>query len=268
MTTLLISSAGLIASTLLLAWLISLPLKDVSIIDILWGPGFVLVAWAAVLLSDAPSATAAGTAPSRWLLPLLATVWGVRLGGYLAWRKIGEPEDRRYAEMRKKRGRAFWWQSLFIVCLLQGVAMWVISLPLQFGIARAQPEWHWSHAVGIMLWTVGLIFEAGGDWQLARFLSRPDSQGRVLDRGLWRYTRHPNYFGDSCIWWGMSLVAVAGHPPDFWWLLICPLLMTALLLWFSGVLLLEQSLPERRPAYADYIRRTSAFFPWPPRPHA
>ena len=260
-----LASAALIAGLLLGVWLASLKLRDVSIIDMFWGTGFVLVAWLTWLLTAPPAGALSGDAPSRWLLPLLTTVWGLRLSGYLAWRMRGEPEDKRYAAMREKRGTAFRWQSLYLVFGLQGVVLWIVSLPLQAGIARAQPGWHWLHIAGALLWTVGFIFEAGGDWQLARFRARGPAAGKVLDRGLWRYTRHPNYFGDCCVWWGLTLVALAGQPPSFWLLLASPLLMTVLLLWFSGVTLLEKSLQETRPGYAAYTRRTSAFFPWPPR---
>lgn len=261
----LLSSAIAIGGLMLAVWLISLPLRDVSIVDIAWGPGFAVVAWLVFVLTGERESATGGLPPSRWLLPVLSSLWAVRLATYLAWRKHGEGEDKRYAAMREKRGDSFRWRSLYVVFLLQGVLMWVISLPLQVGIARAVPGWHWQHLAGLILWTVGMVFEAGGDWQLARFRSQPHNTGDVMDRGLWKYTRHPNYFGDCCLWWGLTLIALAGLDATRWWIIVSPILLTILLLKFSGVTLLEQSLRSDRPGYADYVRRTSAFIPWPPK---
>jgi len=257
MNTVFAASAGVIATGMLLVWGLSLIRKDVSLVDIAWGPLFVAVALVTLAV------TPASPAPSRLLLPLLTALWGLRLGLYLAIRKWGEGEDRRYQAMRDRRGDAFWWKSLYVVFLLQGVVLWCVALPLQIGIAQPTPGWTIGHVAGLALWTVGFAFEAIGDWQLARFRRDPANQGRVLDRGLWRYTRHPNYFGEACLWWGLGLIATAhGEHP---WVLLSPLVMTGLLLRVSGVTLLESSLRVHRPGYEDYIRRTSAFVPWPPR---
>jgi steroid 5-alpha reductase family enzyme len=137
----------------------------------------------------------------------------------------------------------------------------VISLPLLAAVNSTTPL-GWLDAIGAAVWLLGMVFEAGGDWQLARFKADPANRGKVLDSGLWRYTRHPNYFGDFCVWWGLFLIALAGGG---WWSVIGPLVMSGLLLKVSGVVLLEKDIGERRPAYRDYVRRTSAFFPAPPR---
>jgi steroid 5-alpha reductase family enzyme len=180
-------NACVIAGLMLTVWLISLPLKDVSIVDIAWGLGFVLVAWATYV--------AGGVAESGLLLPVLTTVWGFRLGGYLAWRKIGTPEDFRYREMRNHHPRSFPIHSLLTIFALQGVLMWIIALPLQTVNPSGAPSIALT-LIGVLLWSFGFAFESVGDWQLARFKSDPANDGRVMDRGLWRYTRHPNYFGD------------------------------------------------------------------------
>lgn len=265
MTDILLTNAGAVVGLMIVVWLVSVPLRNVSIIDIVWGLGFVVVAWitfALALSRDVYASSELSGTPSAWLLPTLTTIWGVRLSGYLAWRNHGQTEDKRYAAMREKRALSFWWRSLYIVFLLQAVLLWIISLPLQYGIASAQRGWSWTHGLGLVLFSVGLFFEAVGDWQLARFKSQPKNQGRVLDTGLWRYTRHPNYFGDFCVWWGLYMISIAHH--SHLWTIISPILMSLLLMRVSGVTLLEQSL-SRKPEFADYARRTSAFFPLPPK---
>lgn len=243
-----------VAGALGILWLVSLPLQNVSIIDLFWGCGFVMIAWIGFLVGT-------GDSPRNLLVAMFTTLWGLRLASYLTWRNWGEPEDHRYRAMREKRGAAFAWISLFLVFGLQGVIMLVVALPVLVGVTSTTPL-TWTDGLGGLLWGTGLFFEAIGDWQLARFKSQPENQGQVCDRGLWRYTRHPNYFGDFLVWWGLYLLAVGGGGL---WTFISPLLMSFLLLKVSGVTLLEKSLHERRPAYADYVRRTSAFFPWPPR---
>lgn len=237
-----------------LVWLVSLVRRDASVVDPFWGTGFVVVVWLSCLQAGTP-----GSRPL--LLAVLTTLWGLRLSLYLLWRNWGRGEDRRYRAMREKHGARFWWVSLGTVFLLQGVLLWFVSLPLQAGVRQTAPLW-WLDLVGGGLWTLGFTFEVVGDWQLARFTSDPDNRGRVLDRGLWRYTRHPNYFGDFCVWWGLFLIAAAAGA---WWTIPGPLLMSWLLLRVSGVPLLEKDIADRRAGYADYVARTSAFFPVPPR---
>lgn len=259
MATAMIAAATLIGTFMLLMWLLSIPLKNVSIVDIGWGLGFVAVTlW-----------VARGTVP---LIEGLVLTWGLRLAIHLAVRNIGKPEDYRYAAMRQRFGPSFTWTSLLIVFGLQGVVMWIVALPLlaasafnttAVNIAGRTPG---LMAIGLSVWLTGFLFESIGDWQLARFKRDPASHGKVMDRGLWKYTRHPNYFGDFMVWWGHWLVCVAVSSfQDIWWTVISPLLMSFLLLKVSGVALLEKSLRQRSPEYEGYIRRTSAFFPWPPR---
>jgi steroid 5-alpha reductase family enzyme len=244
-------NACVIAGLMLTVWLISLPLRDVSIVDIFWGLGFVLVAWVTYL---------AGAVSERGLLlPVLTTVWGLRLSGYLAWRKLGKPEDFRYRDMRDHHPRSFPIRSLLTIFALQGILMWIIALPLQTVNSSGTPFVALT-LIGVLLWVAGLLFESIGDWQLARFKSDATNDGRVMDRGLWRYTRHPNYFGDFLVWWGFYLLALASGGP--WWSVVGPLIMSVLLMRVSGVTLLEQSLKNRKAGYAEYVARTNAFFPW------
>jgi steroid 5-alpha reductase family enzyme len=237
-----------------LTWVVSVRRRNVTIVDTLWPLLFVLAALAYV--AAVPTGSARAT-----LLVVLVSLWGTRLALYLAWRNRGHEEDRRYRDIRRRNEPNFALKSLWLIFGFQAVLAWVISLPLAGGIGSGTPlgplDW-----VGVALWAVGMVFEAGGDWQLARFKADPANAGRVMDRGLWRYTRHPNYFGDFCVWWGFFLVALSGGA---WWSIVGPLIMSFLLLRFSGVTLLEKDIGERRPAYADYIRRTNAFFPGPRR---
>jgi steroid 5-alpha reductase family enzyme len=247
--------AAAVGGAMVLLWLVSLPLRNASIVDIAWSLGFVAVAW--IGLAAVPA-----VGPRSWLLAILTTVWGVRLAGYLAWRNLGKGEDKRYTAMRNSYGDSFWIVSLGTVFLLQAALILVVSLPVQVGMFHPEPSAWPLVAAGGALWLVGFLFETVGDYQLARFKADPDNRGKVMDRGLWRYTRHPNYFGDFCVWWGLLLIAVPD--PEHLWIAVGPAVMSFLLLRVSGVTLLEKDL-SRRPAYADYIRRTSAFFPRPPR---
>lgn len=257
MGTVFAASLAAIAVGMLLLWLVSVRLRDASIVDIFWGLGFALVAVVA-------HATGGGAPARKTLVTALAVVWGVRLAAHLAWRNWGQGEDYRYRAMRARHGDRFPLVSLYLVFGLQGVLMWIVSLPLQIAQASpVPPHLTWLDAAGAALWAVGFAFEAVGDRQLARFRSDPANAGRVMDSGLWRYTRHPNYFGDAVLWWGFFLVALP--TPHGWWAAVGPAVMTFLLLRVSGVAMLERSLKRRKPRYQDYIERTSAFFPWPPR---
>lgn len=246
--------AGLVVViAMVITWLISVVVSDASIVDMVWGLGFVFVAWATYVTSDS-------TGPRSLLLTLLVTVWGLRLSGYLIWRNLGEEEDKRYQKMRAASPGSFWWKSLFKVFLLQGLLMWAISFPV-ISVQTSGSGLFWLDYLAVIVWGTGLVFESVGDYQLARFKSRPGSEDKVMDRGLWRYTRHPNYFGDFCVWWGHYLVALAAGA---WWTLFSPLVMSFLLMRFSGVSLLEKTITSRRPGYADYVARTNTFFPGPP----
>jgi steroid 5-alpha reductase family enzyme len=240
-------------------WAVSVAIRNASIVDLIWGFGFVVVGWIARLTAD-------GFTARQNLLVVLVTVWGLRLTAYLTWRNHGQGEDYRYVKMREHWGPRFPLISLGTVFGLQGVLMWVVSLPIQLGQGDDEPTSLGVLAVlGTLLWAVGMFFETVGDWQLARFKADPASAGKVMDRGLWSWTRHPNYFGDFCVWWGLGLVALeTGWPGVI--ALIGPVVVSVLLLRVSGKALLERNLKRRRPGYEEYVARTSGFFPRPPRP--
>lgn len=246
------------AGVFLVLWIVSLRTRNASLVDIWWGPGFALIA----LLSFA--LTPEGALSRRQLVLVLTTIWGLRLGTHLLVRNTGKDEDFRYAAMRKAWGHGFGMKSLTRVFLLQAVLMWVVSFPVQAAMRSATPAtlgfFDW---LGILVWTFGLFFETVGDLQLARFKKDPANADRVMDRGLWRFTRHPNYFGDACAWWGLWLIAFA--VPGGFWSIVGPITMTVLLTSVSGVPMLERKIGERRPGYDEYARRTSAFLPRPPR---
>jgi steroid 5-alpha reductase family enzyme len=254
------ATASLVAGCMLALWLVSLALRDASIVDIFWGLGFALIGLAGFLWTDG------GSSPRSGLITALVSVWGLRLAIYLFWRNAGHGEDPRYRAMRRHWGARFAWVSLGTVFALQGALMWIVSLPVQLTQAVPGGALGPLDAAGAALFGVGLGFEAVGDWQLARFKADPANAGLVMDRGLWRYTRHPNYFGDCCVWWGIFLVALAA--PHGLWSIASPVVMTVLLMRVSGVPMLERSIHKRRPGYAEYARRTSAFFPRPPRSDA
>ena len=249
-------SAVAILALMLCTWVLSVLVKNASIVDIVWGLGFVLVAWVVRVSAD-------GNDARQWLLTTMASVWGLRLGGYLFWRNHGNGEDFRYRAMRKHYGPKFPIISLATVFGLQGVLMFVVSLPVQLGQADATPDVGPIAYAGVALWLVGLFFEVVGDAQLAKFKANPANSGTVMNTGLWRYTRHPNYFGDACIWWGIGIVAAETGSGA--WGLIGSLVMTVLLRRVSGVTLLEKSLVKRREGYNEYVARTSPFIPRPPK---
>lgn len=241
-----------------LFWLCSIPLRNVAIVDIAWGLGFVLVANVTMLLTESSGVNA-------WLLPLLTTIWGCRLSIYLYLRNRDKPEDKRYRAMREYRGSRFVYSSLWVVFGLQAVILWIVSLPVQMGVIHASAHWHLLHFMGLVLWAVGFIVEAVADYQLARFQQNPGNAGQVMNRGLWRYSRHPNYFGDFMVWWGLYVVSMAGTDGMTSWTVIGPVLITYLLMRVSGVPMLESTIRVTRPGYADYVKNTNAFFPWLPR---
>lgn len=232
-------------------WLVSLARDDVSIVDSMWSIMF--------LLAAVTYATVAVNGPRATLVLALVSVWALRLAAYITWRNRGEGEDRRYQEIRRNHSPNFRFKSLYIVFGLQAGLAWLISLPLLAAITGMRPLGVLD-ALGVLVWLIGLVFEAGGDLQLARFKRDPANKGKVLQSGLWKFTRHPNYFGDFCVWWGFYLIALSAGG---WWSLLSPLLMTFLLLKVSGVVMLEKDIGERRPEYARYKERTNAFFPGP-----
>ena len=239
-------------------WIVSLILKNSSIVDIFWGAGFVLSNWVYFAL------TPDGFPARKWLIGTLVTIWGLRLSLYILWRNWGKPEDFRYRKWREEEGERWWWFSFFKVFLLQGFLMWIISAPLLAAQISPNPaKLTFFDFVAVAVWFIGFFFEAVGDWQMARFKANPANKGQVLNTGVWRYTRHPNYFGDAAQWWGYYLVAVAAS--GGFWTIFSPILMTTLLLRVSGVALLERTLRETKPQYKEYIETTSAFVPWFPR---
>ncbi len=254
--TAMVGAAVAIAMLMIATWAVSVTLVNASIVDIVWGLGFVTVAWVVRWLVD-------GNDHRQWLLVAMTTLWGLRLAAYLWWRNHGNGEDFRYRAMRRRAGGGFWLSSLLRVFVVQGVLMWVVSLPVQLGQVPSTPDVGWLAWLGVAVWGVGLAFETIGDLQLARFKADPATAGTVMDRGLWRYTRHPNYFGDACVWWGIALVAAESGLGA--WGLVGAVVMTVLLRRVSGVTLLERSLVKRRAGYEDYVARTSPFVPRPPK---
>lgn len=254
MTNPLLINAGVVTVLMLIIWIGSILCRNASVVDAFWGFGFVLVAWSTFWMTNAQQRSI--------LLPVLTTVWGMRLSLFLTWRNWGLPEDFRYRSMRDKHGARFWLVSLLTVFVLQGLVMWIVSLPLQTSGAMREGSTALT-AIGVLLWLIGIVFEGAGDWQLARFRSIAGNKGLVLNRGLWRYTRHPNYFGDFCVWWGLFIVCLQHGAPV--WSAAGPIVMSILLMKFSGVALLEKSLKKAKPDYAEYVAATNAFFPWLPR---
>jgi steroid 5-alpha reductase family enzyme len=249
-------SALAIAILMVGTWLLSVILKNASIVDIVWGLGFVVTAWVSRGVGD-------GDSGRQWLLTILTSIWGLRLAGYLLWRNAGHGEDFRYKSMRKRWGARFPLISLVTVFALQGVLMWIVSLPVQLGQDDATPGIGVLSFIGIAVFAFGLFFEVVGDAQLARFKSDQANAGKVMDQGLWRYTRHPNYFGDACVWWGLALIAAETGSGA--WGFIGAIVMTYFLRRVSGVTLLERSLKKRREGYEAYIARTSPFIPRRPK---
>jgi len=250
--------AGAVAIAILMfsTWVISVIVKNASIVDIVWGLGFVVTGWVSFAVGD-------GDETRSSVLVILVSLWGLRLAGYLARRNLGHGEDYRYRAMRKRWGPRFPIISLVTVFALQGVLMWIVSLSLQLGQVEESPGFGPIGTMGVLVWAVGLFFESVGDAQLRRFKADPANEGRVMSSGLWRYTRHPNYFGDAVAWWGTALVAAEAGVGVFG--LIGAAVMTFLLVRVSGVALLERSLRKRKPEYEDYVRRTSSFVPRPPK---
>lgn len=257
MSTLSLSLYGLFGVVVMMSalWLLSLRLRDVSIVDRVWGLAFVVLVWTYYVVSNA-----SGLLPT--LTAVLVTIWGVRLSVHIHIRNRGHAEDYRYARMREEHGRRFWWYSFFSVFLLQAVIAWIVAAPLLWIMARQEPTngmlFVW---LGAAVWLLGFVFEAVGDWQLARFKSDPSNKGKLLTDGLWSLTRHPNYFGDATLWWGYFVIALSVS--SGWQSVFGPALMTLLIRYVSGVSMLEKDQVLKYPEYAEYIRRTPAMVPWP-----
>jgi len=263
----LLLSACVVLIYVSIAWLISAIISRADIVDPFWGPGFFVIATTIVMFQSSNHLTAHSPTPGFLQLQnvlLLATaIWGLRLGLHLLIRWLGEKhEDRRYAAMRLQGNERWWLHSLFTVFWLQGLIMWIVSLPIQFALLDNTTRSELWLLVGVIVFLTGLCFETIGDWQLARFRRSTDNAERVLNTGLWRYTRHPNYFGDFAVWWGLFAISIHFGAPV--WTVISPLIMSWLLMKFSGVGMLEKDIRSRRPGYEEYIRQTSTFWPWFP----
>jgi steroid 5-alpha reductase family enzyme len=234
-------------------------LRDVSIVDILWAPAFAVLAWTCAIAE--PSIGARG-----WIVLALVTAWALRLGLHIGmrWRRLGH-EDYRYAAIRRRNGPKFPFTSRVWIFWLQALLLWVISWPLQAALSGAGELGEFDFAAIAMI-VAGIAIEAMADAQLTRFRADPGNHDRVMDRGLWAWSRHPNYFGDFLMWWGFFVLDLAAGGP--WWTILGPVAMSALLLHYSGAGLMEDTIRDRRPGYADYVRRTSLFLPWPPRARA
>jgi len=254
---LMLISAAAAVGLILGAWLLSLRLRDASIIDTFWGLGFVLIGWLCF-------ADGAGAPHRRLALAVMASLWGLRLAAHIGTRNHGRGEDFRYARLRARDGDRFWLTSLYRVYLVQAALIWVVALPIEVGAAHGggnalgPVDW-----LGVAIWAAGLSCEALGDLQLRRFKADPSSHGQVMDRGLWRYSRHPNYFGDVIAWWGIGIVGLGDG--GAWWALAGPAVNTVILVALTGKPLLESTIGQRRPGYAEYVARTSGFVPLPPR---
>lgn len=244
-----------------LAFVLSLIRRDNGTADIAYGWGFVLVAWTTFLLGN--------PGPAAFVASLLATVWAARLSVRIYLRNIGKPEDFRYKEWRDAWGKTFVLRSFLQVYVLQGAIIFLVALPLSLlNIYGAGTGIGVVAAIAFVLWGIGFFFEAVGDYQLARFIGNPSNKGKVMDQGLWRYTRHPNYFGESLMWWGLALAAYATLEPlmdsSALIVFVSPILITFLLLKVSGVPLLEKRF-EGKPEWEAYKKRTSVFLPLPPK---
>ncbi len=227
-----------------------------DVADIAWGLGFIFsVLMACLALTGAVS-------PRGWLLATLVTLWGLRLAVHIGSRNRGKGEDRRYRKWREEWGRYALIRAYFQVFLLQGGLILIISLPVTWSIAASPSPWIFLDAVGLLAWTVGFVFETVSDYQLKQFKKNPGEHGRFMQTGLWRYSRHPNYFGEVTLWWGAFLVALG--TPGAWWTVIGPATITFLILYVSGIPLMEEKYMGD-PEFEAYRARTSAFFPMPPR---
>jgi steroid 5-alpha reductase family enzyme len=250
-------AALVILGMMVALWLLSLFLKDSSIVDIFWGAGFVITAWVYFFL------TPDGYLGRQILLLSLTTIWGLRLSIHILLRNWGHGEDFRYQKWRQESGSNWWWYSFFKVFFLQGLLMWIISLPLLAAQISPTPDrLIWLDYIAVIAWGIGFFFEAVGDWQLSKFRADPNNKGKLLRMGVWRYTRHPNYFGDAAQWWGFYLIAAAAGG---YWSIFSPILMTLLLRNVSGVAMLEKTLKDTKPGYQEYVETTNAFIPWFPR---
>lgn len=249
-------AGGIIGIFVTSVWILSLVKRDAGIMDIFWGLGFIVVASFSFFLVD-------GYETRKILIITLTGIWGLRLALHIGIRSAGHPEDPRYLAWRVENGNSWWWRSFFKVFLLQGTVMWIVSLPLLKALYSPEPGYltllDWA---GISLWTIGFLVESVSDWQLTQFKKHPENKGKLYTSGLWKYTRHPNYFGEAVLWWGFVLIAFS---TGGYYTIISPVLMTFLLMKVSGVTMMDKLLKETKSGYEDYIKTTNAFFPGIPK---
>lgn len=255
MSSLFLLSALAIFLYMNVVFILALLKKDNSLADIAWGPGFVVVALLCLFAGGF-------FGPRQVMVTVLVSIWGWRLALYIFFRHRGRGEDFRYAKWRRGWGRFFLLRSYGQIFLLQGFFLFVIALPVILVNGSRQRSLSWLDGAGLGLWLLGFVFEAGGDWQLSRFKKNPENRGKIMTGGLWKYTRHPNYFGEAAMWWGVFLIALSVE--NGWLAAVSPLTITFLLLKVSGVAMLEKKYAGN-PEFAQYAARTSAFFPWPPK---
>lgn len=236
-------------------FLFALFLRDNSIVDVAYGVAFVLVGWAGLL-------TLGSDHTRQWLLVILVTLWGVRLAIHIFLRKQGEGEDFRYRQWRESWGKSFVWRSFLQVFMLQGAVIFLVALPVLLVINAPGGQLNSLDRIGVLVWLIGFGFEAVGDWQLLQFKNNPENKGNIIQHGLWRYTRHPNYFGEALLWWGICLIAL--NAKFGLWAVLSPILIGFLLLKVSGIPMLEVKY-ENDPEFIAYKDRTNAFFPWFPK---
>lgn len=249
-------TAFLLLCFMTLVFLLALKLQDNSIVDIAYGLGFVLIGWSGWFAYGSFD-------PRQLLLLAMISLWGLRLAGHIALRKQNEDgEDPRYRQWRESWGKTFIWRSYLQIYLLQGTVIYLVALPLLLTIRDAGGQLDWLDMLGVLIWLVGFAFEAIGDWQLLQFKRDPGNRGRIMQYGLWQFTRHPNYFGEAILWWGVFLVALGA--PLGWLAIISPMLINFLLLKVSGIPMLEERYAGNR-EFETYKQRTNAFFPWFPR---
>ena len=252
-----IISAIIIWVLMTLVWLLSLKLKNTSIVDIFWGLGFVLVNWILFFVSSDQFIL------RIWIFNILVTIWGLRLSIHIFLRNKGKAEDFRYAAWRKQYGQKWWWFSYLQTFLVQGVLLFLISAPIvHIQSAQQGTQIGFLEILGIVIWAIGFFFEAFGDYQLEIFKRNPDNKGKLLNTGVWRFTRHPNYFGDAAQWWGFFLITIGTNLGIL--TIFSPIIMTYLLVNVSGVAMLEKSLIEKKSGYKEYMRTTNTFIPWFP----
>jgi steroid 5-alpha reductase family enzyme len=240
-------------------WIVSVFIKNAGIVDIFWGLGFMLANGFYYYATP-------GNSMLKIITLGLVTVWGIRLSVHIFFRNLFKPEDYRYQEFRKNYGeKRYWWFSFFQVFLLQGVLLWLISAPLLAINSYSAEKTNIPIAIlGVLVWFIGFTFEAGGDWQLSRFKANPANRGKLLTTGFWKYTRHPNYFGDAAVWWGFALLSIS---TGCYLPVLSAVLMTWLILKVSGVAMLERTMKVTKPGFEDYVKRTNAFIPWFPQKH-